>query len=239
MAGEAAEFYMNGGNDFLVGSEIFKANGALRYMADPTKDGRSIGHASQYNDSLDMHLSSGVYNKAFYLLSTKAGWNTRKAFEVMVDANRLHWTANSTFDQGACGVEKAALSRGYVVADVTAAFETVGVSCIVKPPLPGKVLVKGVPVTDLSLATNATVAYTIVIPAGAKNLTFKTSGGTGDADIYVKFGAAPTTTTYDAKSVGGTNAENITVAAPKAGTYHLLLKAYTAFRGATLLANHQ
>lgn len=239
MAGEAAEFYMNGGNDFLVGSEIFKANGALRYMADPTKDGRSIGHASQYNDSLDVHLSSGVYNKAFYLLSTKAGWNTRKAFEVMVDANRLHWTANSTFDQGACGVEKAALSRGYVVADVTAAFETVGVSCIVKPPLPGKVLVKGVPVTDLSLATNAAVAYTIVIPAGAKNLTFKTSGGTGDADIYVKFGAAPTTTTYDAKSVGGTNAENITVAAPKAGTYHLLLKAYTAFRGATLLANHQ
>jgi Zn-dependent metalloprotease len=239
MAGEAAEFYMKGGNDFLVGSEIFKANGALRYMDDPTKDGRSIGHASQYNDSLDVHLSSGVYNKAFYLLSTKAGWNTRKAFEVMVDANRLYWTANSTFDQGACGVEKAALSRGYVVADVTAAFEAVGVSCIVKPPLPGQVLVKGVPVTGLSLATNATVAYTIVIPAGAKNLTFKTSGGTGDADIYVKFGTAPTTTTYDAKSVGGTNAENITVAAPKAGTYHLLLKAYTAFRGATLLANHQ
>lgn len=239
MAGEAAEYFMKSVNDFQVGAEIFKANGALRYMDDPTKDGRSIAHASKYNDSIDVHLTSGVYNKAFYLLSTKAGWNTRKAFEVMVDANRLHWTANSTFDQGACGVEKAALSRGYVVADVTAAFETVGVSCAVKPPLPGKVLVKGVPVTGLSLAANATVTYTIVIPAGAKNLTFKTSGGTGDADIYAKFGVAPTTSVYDAKSDGGTNTETITIAAPKAGTYHLLIKAYAAFSGATLVANHQ
>ncbi|MCX7208508.1 MAG: PPC domain-containing protein [Proteobacteria bacterium] len=114
-----------------------------------------------------------------------------------------------------------------------------GVSCAVKPPLPGKVLVKGVPVTGLSLAANATVTYTIVIPAGAKNLTFKTSGGTGDADIYAKFGVAPTTSVYDAKSDGGTNTETITIAAPKAGTYHLLIKAYAAFSGATLVANHQ
>ncbi|STQ91806.1 M4 family metallopeptidase [Iodobacter fluviatilis] len=238
MAGEAAEFYMKGANDFLVGAEIFKASGALRYMADPTKDGRSIGHASQYNDSLDVHLSSGVYNKAFYLLATKAGWSTRKAFEVMADANHLYWTANSTFDQGACGVEKAAASRGYAVADVTSAFEAVGVSCIVKPPVV-KVLTKGVPVTGLALASNATVTYTIVVPAGARNLTFKTSGGTGDADIYAKFGAAPTTTVYDAKSDGGTNTETITVAAPKAGTYYLLLKAYNAFSNVTLVGNYQ
>jgi pseudolysin/vibriolysin len=238
MAGEAAEFYMKGANDFLVGAEIFKASGALRYMADPTKDGRSIGHASQYSDSLDVHLSSGVYNKAFYLLASKTGWGTRKAFEVMADANHLYWTANSTFDQGACGVEKAAASRGYTVADVTSAFEAVGVSCIVKPPVV-KVLTKGVPVTGLALASNATVTYTFVVPAGAKNLTFKTSSGTGDADIYAKFGAAPTTTAYDAKSDGGTNAEKITVAAPKAGTYYLLLKAYRAFSNVTLEGNYQ
>jgi Zn-dependent metalloprotease len=238
MAGEAAENYMKSSNDFQVGAEIFKANGALRYMDDPTKDGRSIAHASKYNDSLDVHLSSGVYNKAFYLLSTKAGWSTRKAFEVMVDANRLYWTANSTFDQGACGVEKAAVSRGYAVADVTAAFDAVGVSCAVKPPV-AKVLVKGVPVTGLNLALNSTVVYTLVVPAGAKNLTFKTSGGSGDVDMYVKFGGAPTTSVYDAKSDGGSNTETITIAAPKAGTYQLLLKAYQAFSGVTLLANHQ
>ncbi|WP_293932652.1 M4 family metallopeptidase [Iodobacter sp.] len=238
MAGEAAELYMKGTNDFQVGAEIFKANGALRYMDDPTKDGRSIGHASQYNDSLDVHLSSGVYNKAFYLLSTKPGWNTRKAFEVMADANHLYWTANSTFNQGACGVEKAAASRGYVVADVTSAFSGVGVSCLTTPPVT-KVLVKAVPVTGINLATNASITYTIAIPAGAKNLTFKTSGGTGDADIYAKFGAAASTTTFDAKSDGGTNTETITVAAPKAGTYYLLLNGYSSVTGVSLVANYQ
>ena len=32
MAGEAAEFYMRGSNDWLVGADIFKGSGALRYM---------------------------------------------------------------------------------------------------------------------------------------------------------------------------------------------------------------
>jgi Zn-dependent metalloprotease len=47
----------------------------------------------------------------------------------MADANRLYWSANSTFNQGACGVESAAGNRGYSVADVTSAFSAVGVSC--------------------------------------------------------------------------------------------------------------
>ncbi|MCZ8073381.1 MAG: M4 family metallopeptidase, partial [Paucibacter sp.] len=70
MAGEAAEYFMKGTNDWLVGSEIFKGTGALRYFADPTRDGRSIDNASKYYNGLDVHLSSGVYNKAFYLLAT-------------------------------------------------------------------------------------------------------------------------------------------------------------------------
>ena len=129
MAGEAAEYYNKGTNDWQVGREIFKASGALRYMNNPPLDGKSIDNASKYTSTLDVHYTSGVYNKAFYLLATTTGWNTRKAFEVMADANRLYWTANSTFNQGACGVQNAAANRGYAVADVTAAFQAVGVTC--------------------------------------------------------------------------------------------------------------
>ncbi|MEN3030571.1 M4 family metallopeptidase [Chromobacterium amazonense] len=129
MAGEAAEYYMKGKNDFLVGAEIFKKSGALRYFADPTKDGRSIGNAKDYYDGLDVHYSSGVYNKAFYLIATSPNWNTRKAFEVFTDANRLYWTANATYNSAACGVVKAADARGYNSADVTKAFSAVGVTC--------------------------------------------------------------------------------------------------------------
>ncbi len=130
MAGEAAEYYMrNGRNDWLVGADIFKGQGALRYMDSPSRDGRSIEHASKYRSGLDVHLSSGVYNKAFYLLAKKTGWNTRKAFEVFVDANRFYWTENSTFNQGACGVIQSAQNRSYGSADVVSAFQQVGVTC--------------------------------------------------------------------------------------------------------------
>jgi vibriolysin len=122
MSGEAAENYMNGSNDWLVGEQIFKGTGALRYMIDPTDDGRSIGHASNYSSGMDVHLSSGVYNRAFYLLATTTGWSTRTAFEVMTLANQTYWTSNSTFDEGACGVESASDDKGFNTADVTAAL---------------------------------------------------------------------------------------------------------------------
>jgi vibriolysin len=125
MAGEAAENFMNGANDWMVGEQIFKSTGALRYMIDPTQDGRSIGHASD----MDEHYSSGVYNRAFYLLAATNGWSVETAFGSMLRANDLYWTSGSTFNAGACGVESAAGDLGYNVADVTAAFATVGVTC--------------------------------------------------------------------------------------------------------------
>ncbi|WDE05335.1 peptidase M4 family protein [Thalassomonas viridans] len=129
MAGEVAEYYMHGSNDWLVGEQIFKGEGALRYMADPTLDGKSIGHASDYTSGMNVHYSSGVYNKAFYLLANTAGWNTRTAFEVFLVANQLYWNANTDYNQGACGVESAAGDLGYDASEVTAAFSTVGVVC--------------------------------------------------------------------------------------------------------------
>ena len=240
IAGEAAKYYVLGTNDFKVGADIFKGSGALRYMDNPPQDGRSIDNAANYNSSLDVHFSSGVYNKAFYLLATKSGWNTRKAFEVFADANRLYWTANSTFNQGACGVEKAAANRNYTVADVTAAFSAVGVTggCGTTPPPGGGALTKDVAVT-FSAATGQSATYTFAVPSGATNLSFKMSGGTGDGDIYTKLGSAPTTTSYLAKSDGSTNTESILIASPTAGTYYLLANAYAAVNGASIVATYQ
>ncbi|MGH8032619.1 MAG: M4 family metallopeptidase [Luteimonas sp.] len=129
MAGEATEFYWKGSNDFLVGAEIFKASGALRYMNNPPQDGNSINNASQYIRGMNVHYSSGVYNRAFYLLATMPGWGTQRAFQTFARANALYWTPSTTFISGACGVETAATDLGYTRADITAVFSSVGVSC--------------------------------------------------------------------------------------------------------------
>lgn len=240
MAGEAAENYMKGSNDWLVGAQIFKGNGSLRYFEDPTRDGSSIGHASDYYDGIDVHHSSGVYNRAFYLLANTSGWNTRKAFEVFVLANRLYWGTNTTYDQGACGVTKAATDLGYSLTDVAAAFTTVGVnaSCGTTPPPSGSVLQNGVPVTGLSAAKGGKVNFTIDVPAGKSKLVVASSGGTGDADLYVKFGALPTSTSYDCRPYKGGNAETCTLNSPKAGTWYVQLSGFSAFSGVTLKATY-
>ena len=102
----------------------------------------------------------------------------------------------------------------------------------------GSVLTKGVPVTGLGAATGASLNYTMVVPAGSTNLTFTTSGGTGDSDMYVKFGSAPTDTVYDCRPFLGGNAETCTFAAPSAGTYYVRLKAYATFAGVSLVGNY-
>lgn len=102
----------------------------------------------------------------------------------------------------------------------------------------GGTLTKGVAATGLSAATGGYVKYTMVVPAGATNLTFTTSGGTGDSDMYVKFGSEPTDSVYDCRPYLSGNAETCTIAAPQAGTYYVNLKAYAAFSGVSLVGDY-
>lgn len=102
----------------------------------------------------------------------------------------------------------------------------------------GNVLTNGVPVTGISGSTGSQQFWTMAVPAGASNLQFVTSGGSGDADLYVKFGSAPTTTTYDCRSIGSTNAESCTIATPSTGTYHVLVHAYATFSGMSLTGSY-
>ncbi len=136
MAAQAAEMFAYGKASWQIGAEIFKQNRSLRYMDVPSKDcfgGKpgnncSIDSAKQYKDGLNVHYSSGVYNRAFYLLATAEGWTVRKAFDVMVNANMHYWTSSATFTSGACGALKAAKDLGYDKEAVKAAFEGVGIS---------------------------------------------------------------------------------------------------------------
>jgi uncharacterized protein YkwD len=98
-------------------------------------------------------------------------------------------------------------------------------------------LVNGVPVSGLAGARRATQAFSIDVPADATNLVIALSGGTGDADLYVKAGSAPTTSTFDFRPYLNGNDETITVAAPAAGTWFIMIRGYAAYSGATLVAS--
>lgn len=102
----------------------------------------------------------------------------------------------------------------------------------------GNVLQNGVAATGLSGATNGQLAYTMVVPAGATGLKFVTSGGSGDADLYVKFGSAPTTSSYDCRSWNTGNSETCSITTAQAGTYYVMINGYSAFSGLSLTGSY-
>jgi pseudolysin/vibriolysin len=136
----------------------------------------------------------------------------------------------------------AATDLGLSTAAVAAAFTSVGVSTSSCGGGGGgggtTALTKGVPVGSQGASTGSSLNYTLVVPAGASNLTFTMSGGSGDADLYVKFGSAPTDTSYDCRPYKSGNAESCSFATPSAGTYYVRIKAYSTFSGVSLVGNY-
>ncbi|WP_086932749.1 M4 family metallopeptidase [Agarilytica rhodophyticola] len=239
IAGEAAEFFMRGTNDWMVGADIFKAPGALRFMDDPERDGRSIGHASDYRAGMDVHYSSGVFNRAFYLIANTSGWDTRRAFDIFVLANQMYWNASTDFADGACGVLKATRDLGYQQNDVTTAFDTVGVStlgCLGGGPNPNP---NSGTETNLSGDRGDWLRYEVEIPAGTSNFTATISGGSGDADLYVREGSQPTQSSYNCRPYENGNSETCSLDNPSAAVWHIGIRAYRSFSGVTLNWSYQ
>ncbi len=102
--------------------------------------------------------------------------------------------------------------------------------------IPIPVLVSGTARTGLSGATGSQQFFKITIPAGISELKFTMSGGTGDADLYVRLGARPTLAVFDCAPFAGGNAEECTFADPDAGTWYVLLDAFSAYSGVRLVA---
>jgi len=107
------------------------------------------------------------------------------------------------------------------------------------PPSGPTELENGVAVGGLSGGTGSETFFTIDVPAGAENFTVQISGGSGDADLYTRFGAPPTTSTYACRPWLNGNNETCTEAAPSAGTYHIMVRGYSAYSGVTLVASYE
>lgn len=135
--------------------------------------------------------------------------------------------SGSTFTgwSGACSGSSACILSMSAARSVTATFA--GTPTTVP-------LLNGQSVTNLSGALGSAQYFHIDVSAGASNLVIQTSGGSGDADLYVRFGAVPTTGTFDCSSTGATNTERCSIAAPNAGRYYVMLFGFAAYAGVGL-----
>jgi serine protease len=99
-------------------------------------------------------------------------------------------------------------------------------------------LSNGVTVTGLAASTGNSLNYTMEVPSGSSNLKFVITGGTGDADLYVKYGSAPTDSSYDCRPYRNGNEETCSFSSPAAGTWYVRVKAYSSFSGVSLTGSY-
>ena len=99
-------------------------------------------------------------------------------------------------------------------------------------------LQNGVPVTGLSGSQGDQTIYTLQVPANATNLKFVITGGTGDADLYVRFGQEPTTSQYDCRPYRNGNEETCDISSAQTGTYYVMLRAYSTYANVSLTGSY-
>ena len=107
-----------------------------------------------------------------------------------------------------------------------------------EPPEPEE-LTNGETVAGLGAAQNEGFTYKVVLPAGATDLDVRITGGSGDADLYVRAGEAPTLTEYDCRPWLNGNTEQCFTANPTAGTHYISVIAYRSFSNVSLNVSWQ
>ena len=102
------------------------------------------------------------------------------------------------------------------------------------PPAAPVVLKDDVAVTTQGPA-GSSQQFTLVVPAGAATLTFRTSGGSGDVSLYVQRNSAASASSNIAMSAHpNTNTESVTMRTPAAGTYYVTVTSPSVFTGVSV-----
>ena len=254
--GAVCEWYGKGkvidAGTWIVGDDVWTPSipgDGLRYMNNPTLDGDSLDYYPDYSSGVDVHYSSGISNLAFYLMSqggthprakttqVVTGIGFEKAAKVFYKINVDLLVASSNFEAAKTASEQAATQLGFSAAEIASvgnAWKAVGVGVPVPPPVTTPIE-KGVPVTGINGSSGSKVYYSVTIPEGATDVTFTLSGGTGDADLYVRRANAPTDSLYDCRPYKSGN--NEVCAFPSSGTeatWYVMIKGFTSYTNTSL-----
>jgi uncharacterized membrane protein len=177
-------------------------------------------------DTLEISTSGGTGDVDLYVRKGSLPTTTSYDYRPYKVGN------NETVD-----VNNPAAATWYIMLKGYSSYSGVTLKATYSATVSVKSLTTGVAATGLTGAANAELYYSIDVPAGQTKLTIAMSGGTGDADLYVKKDSLPTTTSYDYRPFLAGNNETVSVDTPAAGTWYIMVRGYSAFAGITLLAS--
>jgi serine protease len=186
----------------------------------PTVSASESGTSGTITLSATASDNVGVTKVEFYVDNVLKGTDTTSPYSMTLDSTTLSNASHSL------------TAKAYDAANNVGTSSAV--SFTINNGTTSNVLQNGVGVTISDSVVNHQQNWTMAVPAGATNLVFSMSGGTGDPDLYVKFGSAPTLTSYDCRPYVSGPAESCPITTAQAGTYYVMVNTYAAYSGTTL-----
>jgi len=102
--------------------------------------------------------------------------------------------------------------------------------------LPLKTLENNIPVNNQSDYSKGRKFYKFVVPSGISSFEISTSGGIGDANIYIMRNQWPTKRLFDFKSASLGNSDSVEITNNPSGVWYVMLDAYADYSGVTIVA---
>ncbi len=99
-------------------------------------------------------------------------------------------------------------------------------------------LANGIKISGLADVQDGDALFAIRVPVGVSELKFQITGGSGDADLYVRFTDRPTISLYDCGATGPDNEGACVFTNPDAGIYYVLVHGNIEYSGLTLQASY-
>jgi serine protease len=220
-----------------------RAANAITVGSTSSNDGRSS--FSNYGNCLDIYAPgssiTSTWSTGNSAINTISGTSMAAPHVAGVAALYLDDNPNASPAQVQSAIESAAIANKVSDAKTGSPNLLLNNNFGGTPPPPpptGGTLSNGVAKTGLSGAASSQVNFTLAVPAGATNLTFNMSGGSGDADMYVRFGSAPTTSSYDCRPYANGNNESCPISNVQTGTYHVMIRGYSSYSGVSLIGSY-
>ena len=161
---------------------------------------------------------------------------------IVVDPSGLGYVSERIGDNETLSFSLPKTGRWQIIGVAYEAFSEVSLMASMVTPT---TLAANTPLSPLSDALSGDRFYKVTVPDGATSLTVTTSGGTGDADLFVKYDRPAVCAGsdlvdepcyFDVYSATYGNDESVSISSPKAGDWYITLNADDAYTGLTLTA---
>ncbi len=198
--------------------------------------GHEVGHlqAARHDPNNDPTTTPYAFGHGYQYAA--GGWRTIMAYNCSGGCTRINWWSNPNKTRGGVPMGTSSQSDNARVLNITSPIMADFKGGSTPPPGDGE-LTNGQAETNLSGSQGSQQFFYLDVPSSANSLSFQMSGGSGDADMYVKFGSQPTTSSYDCRPYLNGNNETCNISNVQSGRYYVMLRGYSSFSGVSLVGN--